>query len=73
VTAVVAAELDSDLCMGLNGFADRNEKELSGLLCTHQPLTDGEYLGVMAINEASDKKATVQICMHACICIYLVF
>jgi hypothetical protein len=35
VTAVVAAELDSDLCMGINGFADRSDRVRKNFLACY--------------------------------------
>jgi hypothetical protein len=64
VTAVVAAELDSDLCMGINGFADRSEKELSGLLCT-QTLMDGEYCWENGLRKFFPRPAGLSVSAHA--------
>ncbi|XP_072149112.1 uncharacterized protein [Setaria viridis] len=59
VANAVADELGSDVCMGLNEFADWNDQGLAGM-CGTKHMSEDQYLSMVGVNEASDKKATKQ-------------
>ncbi|CAL5050708.1 unnamed protein product [Urochloa decumbens] len=57
VANAVADDLESDVCMGLNDFADWNMEEFLAR-CGH--MSDDEYLTMMDVNDASDDNKTTK-------------
>ncbi|CAL5036569.1 unnamed protein product [Urochloa decumbens] len=57
VANAVAGELESDVCMGLDDFADWNMEEF---LARYGHMSDDEYLTMMDVNDASDDNKTTK-------------